>query len=71
MQFVMFFTLWESREYRISFVACRAEALAKAGQGFAVCDYSFILDAAGLQYPQLLHRQGEIKNTNQKMVPPA
>jgi hypothetical protein len=32
----MFSTRWESRGYRISFVACRAEALAKAGQGFAV-----------------------------------
>jgi hypothetical protein len=44
----MFSTLWESRCYRISFVACRAEALAKAGQGFAVVYYSFTLDAADL-----------------------
>jgi len=40
----------------ISFVACRAEALAKAGQGFAVAYYSFTLDAADLQHPQLLQR---------------
>jgi hypothetical protein len=38
--FVMFFPLLESRGYCISFVACRAEALAKAGQGFAVDYYS-------------------------------
>ncbi len=44
----MFFTRWESRGYYISFVACRAEALAKAGQGFAVCDYSLTLDASDL-----------------------
>ena len=52
----MFSTLRESREYRISFVACRAEALAKAGQGLAVGYYSFTLDAADLQHPQLLQR---------------
>jgi hypothetical protein len=55
-EFVIFFTPLESREYRISFVACRAEALAKAGQGFAVCDYSFTLDASDLQHPRLLQR---------------
>jgi len=53
----------ESRGYRISFVACRTEALAKAGQGFAVVYYSFTLDAADLpdsgiceEHPQLLQR---------------
>ena len=51
----MFFNQWESREYYISFVTCRAEALAKAGQGSAVCDYSFTLDASNLQHPRLLH----------------
>jgi len=56
----MFSTLWESRGYRISFVACRAEALAKAGQGFPVVYYSFTLDAADLQHPQLLQRQGSL-----------
>ena len=52
----MFSTRWESRGYCISFVACRDEALAKAGQGFAVVYYSFTLDAADLQHPQLLQR---------------
>jgi hypothetical protein len=52
----MFFTLWEIRRYYISFVACQAEALAKAGRGFTVCDYSFTLDALDLQHPRILQR---------------
>ena len=68
MQFVMFFTLRESRGYRISFVACRAEALAKAGQGFAVCDYSFTLDASDMQHSRLLQQQGKTKGTGQKTI---
>jgi hypothetical protein len=54
------FPLRESRGYRISFVACRAEALAKAGQGFAVGYYSFTRDAVDLQHPRLLQRQGDL-----------
>jgi hypothetical protein len=38
-----------------SSVASTAEG-GKAGQGFAVCDYSFTLDAVDLQHPRLLQR---------------
>ena len=55
-----------------------AEALAKAGQGFAVGYCSFTLDAADLpdsgiceQHPRILQRQGKIKNAYKKMAPPA
>ncbi|MBW2616353.1 MAG: hypothetical protein JRD02_09285 [Deltaproteobacteria bacterium] len=43
LKIAVLFTLRESRGHRISFVACRAVALAKTGKGFAVKYYGFTL----------------------------